>query len=145
MEPSRPAELKGIVFEKTEITGTEFKILKKPGKDVHGYIKFNLNILPEFKAEPETKLPHSFKLKTEALLQAFSGDMGKSPPEGEELMSCKVQLVLNYRIQEPHYTDEEIKKYLWCFQSQAAVVVRGYLRDLLRDTAFASIPIHVDA
>lgn len=145
MEASRPAELKGIVFDRTEITGTEFKTLKRPGKDAHGYVKFNLNILPEFNAKLETKLLHSFTLKTEALLQAFSGDMEKNPPEGEELMSCKVQLILKYRIQEPHRTEEEITKYLWYFQSQAALVVRGYLHDLLKDTAFASVPIPVDA
>ena len=148
MDTSRPAQLNGIALASVEVTAAEFKTRKRPEKDGKGFIKYALGLRPDFRTKKEEGAPHAMVLHAEATLQTWSGDPpgdGKEPADGDQLMTCRVQIAVRYRIEKPEVGEAELKRHLWHFQPQVALIAREYMRGLLRDTPFASIPIPTEA
>lgn len=147
MESGRPAQLAGINLVSVEVTGIDLKTLKRPDKDGKGYIQYSLTARQEFKSKKGAAVPHAFDLNTKAILNAYAGDppKDKEPESGDQLMACEVGLIARYRIEKPSASEEDLKKLAWHFQAQVSVLAREHIRCALRDTAFATIPIPVEA
>jgi hypothetical protein len=79
--------------------------------------------------------------KAEVTLQAYTGDPENETDVTEELACCKVELAVLYRMGQEEYTEDEYMKYQWYFQACVSLIARSYVRDLLKDTDFSSIPV----
>jgi len=148
MDTNRPAQLNGIVLVGVEVTSAEFKVKRRPEKEAKGFIKYSLSLRHEFTTKKEQPAPHALVIHADAALQAWSGEApedGKEPADGDELMTCRVQVAVRYRMEKPEVTEADMKKHLWHFQPQVALVAREYIRCLLKETPFAAIPIPTEA
>lgn len=148
MDSNRPTQLNGVVLAGIEVTAVEFKTKKRPDKAGKGFIKYSLSLRHEFKTKKEQSAPHAFVIHADAKLQAWAGEApadGKEPADGDELMTCRVQLIVRYEIEKPEVSEVELKKHLWHFQPQVALVAREYFRGILKETPFVAIPIPTEA
>ncbi len=147
MDHTRPAELAGVSLDSIEVTGIDLKTLKRPEKDGKGYIQYSLTARQEFKTKKGAAVPNRFDLNTKAILCAYAGvpPEDKEPEAGDQLMACEVKFVAHYRIDKPSASEEDLKKLSWHFQAQVSVLAMEYIRNTLRNTAFATVPIPVEA
>jgi hypothetical protein len=145
METARPDILKNIEIVRSELISSEFKANTKPPPGSSGHVMYSLQIRPDYTNSATSGKPEQFKQYADVILQAYIGDPQKEPETAKELVCCKISIAVYYKIEKPDYSAEDYGQYQWFFQSWVSLLARSYIRDLLKDTDFSSIPVPFDA
>jgi len=143
MDATRPTQLSGVVLAGVEVTSVEFKMHRRPEKGAKGFLMHALTVKDVFK-KGEPTLPGAFEVHGDFKVHAYVGDVpkaGETASKEDELMVCRVEVVVLYRVDEPTVSACELRKCMWYFQSQVGLVAQTYIRGVLHDTAFAALPI----
>ena len=143
---SRPTILEKISLKSVHIAGINLNTLKSPDTEEQGFIKYSLGVGQSVEKADQNAPQSSLILKAIAELNAFSGTLpegDEEPTPDQKLMTCKLDLVVQYDVDGDEISEGELSGLAWHFRPQVAILVREHLRNILRDTEFATIPILV--
>lgn len=142
MENFPPEILKGIELDSVKLVSSEYQEIKRPAPNSNGHVKYSFSLKPQFKKNNDSEHPCRMIQIAEVIVQAFLGD--EEPANGsvpEELASFKINFSLFYKIDSPSFAEQDYLQYQWFFQSQAVLIAREYIRDVLKDTDFSGMPV----
>lgn len=145
MVSARPDALKHIELTGVKLTSSEFQEIKKPVPNTKGHTTFSIKLKPQFKKKAGEEYPSQIVQNIEIVIRAYTGDdVPEDGPASNELALCKVSIVLSYNIKKPALSEQNILEHQWYFHSQAVLASRGIIKNILRNTDYAGMPIPYD-
>jgi len=145
MEETKPKELEGVEIEGRELVAASLDVKKRPDLQDGGFISLEISPgAPRFQRKTPGESPDAFMMAIDVTCRAWSGKMPASPDQPSNdrlLMICKVKVDLQYRIKRAGFAESDVKKCEWYYHPQASILAIECLRDILKDTQFAAIPI----
>lgn len=141
MDIDKPIPIKDVELSRVEIVQSHFKVHSHPTPGSTGQINYSVRTKQDFKTEENATCPSLLIERVEATLAALLGETSDKVEGREQLFSCDIELALYYNISTPKHSAEEILAFQWHFHTHACLLARSVIKDMLKDTVFASVPV----